>query len=133
MTHKRQPFFVPRSLLLALALTTGSAPALAADKDGAYWSQRPDECRNFVRLHAATDRKPETEAVRNWISGYLSAYNRLTPETYDITGATDFEQVLRAVERYCKSNPFADISAAMETVTNDLYPTRHQTRRQAGR
>ena len=121
------------SAALALAVLSNAQPGWAADRDGAYASQRPDTCRGFMRVHAASERRAESVAIRNWIAGYITAYNRQTPETYDVTGIGDFDQVLRLVERFCKANELADLAAAMETVTAELHPTRHQTQRQAGR
>ena len=122
-----------KRIVLVLALASNCVTVRAADHDRAYWSQRPASCRDFLKVYRADDRKPESEPVRNWIAGYISAYNRQTPETYDILGTTEFDRVLPAVERFCKDNALSDVGAAMEAVTADLYPTRHQTRRQAGR
>ena len=122
-----------KRIVLVLALAANSVPLPAADHDRTYWSQRPASCRDFLRVYRADDRKPESEPVRNWVAGYISAYNRQTPETYDILGTTEFDRVLLAVERFCKDNALSDVGAAMEAVTADLYPARHQTRRQAGR
>lgn len=122
-----------KRFVLALALATGTAPLAAADRDGAYWSQRPASCREFLRAHPTGERTPESSAVRNWVAGYVTAFNRQTPDTYDITGIADFEQLLQSVERFCKANPLADVGAAMESVTEQLHPTRYQTKRQAGR
>ena len=121
-----------RRIVLALALAASAAPLLAADKDRAYWSQRPTSCREYLKVYRPDERKPESEGVRNWIAGYITAYNRQTPDTYNIMGISEFEHVLQSIERYCKDNSLSDIGAAMETVTADLYATRHQTRRQAG-
>ena len=120
-------------IFLALTLVMCACPIFAADKDRAYGSQRPASCRDFLKVYRADDRRPEFEPVRNWIAGYITAYNRQTPDTYDIVGTSDFEHVLQSVERHCKDDPFSNVGAAMEAVTADLYPTRHQTRRQAGR
>jgi hypothetical protein len=122
-----------KRIVLSLTLAACAASLQAADKDGAYWSQRADNCREFVRVHPTGERRPETVGVRNWVAGYITAYNRQTPETYDISGIADFEQVLLSVEKFCKANPLADLGAAMEAVTEELRSTRHQTRRQAGR
>ncbi len=122
-----------KRILLALTLALGAAPLQAADKDGAYWSQRADSCREFLRVHPAGERRSESVGIRNWVAGYITAYNRQTPETYDITGIADFEQVLLSIERFCKANPLADVGAAMEAVTDQLHQTRYQTKRQAGR
>lgn len=133
MRSPRTAWTAGKRTVLALALAAATSALHAADRDGAYFSQRPESCREFLRVHAAGERKTESVAVRSWISGYLTAYNRQTPETYDVTGITDFEQVLRMVERFCKTNSFADLATAMEEVTAELHTTRHQTKRQAGR
>ena len=121
-----------KRIVLTLALATGASLLQAADKDRAYWSQRPDNCREFLKVHPTGEHRPESVGVKNWIAGYITAYNRQTPDTYDITGSADFERALRSVDRFCKDNPLADLTAAMEAVTAELHPTRYQTQRQAG-
>ena len=121
-----------RRMVLALALATAAIPLLAADKDRAYWSHRPASCKEYLKVYRSGERKSESDGVRGWIAGYITAYNRQTPDTYNIMGIVEFENVLQSVERYCKDNLLSDIGAAMETVTADLYATRHQTQRQAG-
>lgn len=121
-----------RRIVFVLALATIAAPLPAADKDSAYGSQRPAKCREYLKVYRFNERNPESDGVRNWIAGYITAYNRQTPDTYNIMGIGEFEHVLRSVERYCKDHPLSHVGAAMEAVTADLYATRHQTRRQAG-
>ena len=65
-------------------------------------------------------------------AGYLTAFNRQTPETYDVLGLTSFEDALRFIDGYCKSHPLENLTAAMEALTEGLLATRHRTRRQAG-
>lgn len=121
--------------LIALTLCVAAlpAPAQAADDGGAYWSQRPESCRAFRRATASDNRTPAQAGIRSWIAGYLTAYNRMAPETYDILGLSDFEDVMKTIEDYCKANPLENLTSAMETVTEKFHARRHQTRRQAGR
>jgi hypothetical protein len=121
-----------RRIVFLLALALGAAPVCAADKDGAYGSRRPASCKEYLKVYRLDERQPGSDGVRKWIAGYITAYNRQTPETYNILGISEFDQVLQSVARYCKERPLSDIAAAMESVTDDLYATRHQTRRQAG-
>lgn len=122
-----------KRILLALTLCAAAAPVPAADDGGAYWSQRPESCREFRRVMRSDDRTPAVMNIRGWIAGYLTAYNRQTSETYDILGIADFEAAVQAVENHCKANPFDNLSAAMERLTEEFHPKRHQTKRQAGR
>jgi hypothetical protein len=121
-----------KRILLAIVLGMAAAPAMAADADGAYWSQRPESCREFRRLQSSDERTPALVNIRSWLAGYITAYNRQTPDTYDVLGATDFDTALRFIDGYCKAHPLDSLTAAMEALTESLYPTRHRTRRQAG-
>ena len=121
-----------KRILVATALCAAAASAMAADVDGAYWSQRPESCREFRRLLALQERTPALMNIRGWVAGYVTAFNRQTPETYDILGVTDFEGALQFIDGYCKAHPLDNLTKAMEALTEDLYPKRHHTRRQAG-
>ena len=121
-----------KRILIATVLCLAAASAIGADADGAYSSQRPESCREFRRLYTSDVRTPGLMNLRGWIAGYLTAFNRQTPETYDILGLTDFEAALRFIDGHCKAHPLDNLTKAMESLTEDLYPRRHQTRRQAG-
>ena len=121
-----------KRIVLAMMLCAAAMPAMAADNDGAYWSQRPDSCRDFRRVQAKEERTPEFMNMLGWIAGYVTAFNRQTPDTYDVLGVTDFEAALRAIDSYCKAHPLDNLTKAMESLTEDLYPKRHRTQRQAG-
>lgn len=121
--------------LIALTLCVAAlpAPAPAADDGGAYWSQRPESCRNFRRAMSADSRTPAFTNIRNWIAGYLTAYNRMAPDTYDILGIAEIDAAVQSIENYCKAHPLDNLSAAMEAVTEEFHAKRYQTKRQAGR
>lgn len=121
------------AMILCSAATAMPTVAFAADAEGAYSSQRPASCRELVYELRSRDRTPVLINIRNWISGYITAYNRQTAETFDILGIADFEAAMHSVENFCKARPLENLAAAMEVVTEDLYKTRHQTKRQAGR
>ena len=121
-----------KRILFAVTLCAAAASAVAADADGAYWSQRPESCREVRRLLSSQERTPALMNLRGWVAGYITAFNRQTPETYDILGLTDFEAALSFIDGYCKAHPLDNLTKAMESLTEDLYPRRHHTRRQAG-
>ena len=121
-----------KRILFAMALCAAAPTARAADPEGAYWSQRPESCREFRRLQSSDERTPGLMNIRGWVAGYVTAYNRQTPDTYDVLGVTDFEAAMRFIDGYCKAHPLDNLTTAMEALTEDLYPRRHRTRRQAG-
>lgn len=124
-----------KRILIALTLCAAGLPgaASAADDGGAYWSQRPENCRNFRRAMDADSRTPALDNIRNWVSGYLTAYNRMARDTYDILGLSEFQAAMQSIENYCKAHPLDNLSAAMEALTEEFNARRHQTKRQAGR
>lgn len=120
-------------IVLSLCAAALPLPATAADDSGAYWSQRPESCRAFRHAMGSDTRTPAQANIRGWIAGYLTAYNRMAPETYDILGISNIEAALETIENFCKANPLENLTAAMEVVTEQFHPRRHQTKRQAGR
>ncbi len=122
-----------RRFLIGMAFFAAASPAMAADADGAYWSQRPENCREIRRVLGSQERTPAVMNLRGWVAGYITAYNRQTPETYDILGIKDFEDAMRFIDGFCKSQPLGNLTGAMEALTEELGPERHRTRRQAGK
>jgi hypothetical protein len=120
-----------RKLMVALALLVVGTGAWAADKNGNY-SKRTESCGPYMK-----DRQSQNAAkVLNhsvWIFGYITAYNRQTPDTADIRGGTEIDGILRWLDNWCKANPSKDISDAMEAFTTEMYPRRDRTPRFAGR
>jgi len=60
----------------------------------------------------------------HWVAGYVTAYNLLTPDTYDIMGTVDMSAVLHWLENYCKQHPQNSFALAVENLTAGLYPNR---------
>jgi hypothetical protein len=91
-----------------------------------------DESLNYVSIGRGLDtctlmtttRDERYPQVIHWLAGYLTAYNRWQPETYDITGdphASDWE---RWIQQYCMTNPTILIAQAAEAFVHAFYPSR---------
>ena len=63
-------------------------------------------------------------AYRHWLTGYLTAVNKLTNNTVDMRGTTDTDGTLRLLEQYCIKHPLHSFSRAAESLVTDLYPKR---------
>jgi hypothetical protein len=61
---------------------------------------------------------------RHWLTGYLTAMNKLTKDTVDIRGTTDIEGMLWLLEQYCIQNRQHSFSRAVEALVKNLYPQR---------
>jgi hypothetical protein len=63
-------------------------------------------------------------SVAGWLSGYLNAYNSLTPNTDNILGNSDFAGALQWVKIYCEKNPLKTTDDAAAALIIELYPHR---------
>jgi hypothetical protein len=61
---------------------------------------------------------------RHWVTGYLTAVNKLTTDTVDMRGTTDIDGMLLSLEHYCIQHRHHAFSRAVESLVTDLYPTR---------
>ena len=120
-----------RKLMVVLALLMVGSGAWAADKNGNY-ATRTESCGPYMK-----DRQSKNAAkVLNhavWIFGYITAYNRQAPDTFDIRGGTEIDGILLWLDNWCKANPTKDMSAAMEAFTKEMYPRRDRAPRYTGR
>ena len=63
-------------------------------------------------------------AYRHWLTGYLTAVNKLTNNTVDMRGPTDTDGMLWLLEQYCIKHPLHSFSRAVEFLVTDLYSKR---------
>ena len=61
---------------------------------------------------------------RHWVTGYLTAVNKLTQNTVDMRGTTDTDGMLGLLEHYCIQHPLHSFSRAVESLVTELYPKR---------
>lgn len=114
-------------LCLCLAFAAGSiSPANASDERGLYQALNYISCAQYEQ-----DRKLPLHTGRNaadeiYLSGWLTAYNYLTPSTYDIVPNHDIMKVMEWLDGYCKANPTKGIEAGLLQFASDFYPTRTQ-------
>ena len=63
-------------------------------------------------------------AYRHWVTGYLTAVNKLTKDTVDMRGTADIDDMLGLLEHYCIQHPSHSFSRAVESLVTELYPKR---------
>ncbi len=121
---KRTIFILAMSLFLPATVN-------AADIDGKYATilikETLGSCGQYVtaRDEGRRGNYGEENIHIYWIRGYLTAYNRLRPDTWDIIGQTDMLGILLWLENYCKRNPLADFADdAMQLLTGKLHARR---------
>jgi len=114
------------SLIVLVLSFTFAAPATARDKDGMYWVQGTISCGHWVE-HSKKGSWEEV-ADTNWIVGYITAYNRQTPDVFNIMGDTDKASVYLWMDKYCQENPLNNLVDGMELLTYKLWPNRKRTK-----
>jgi len=108
---------VPILLLLCMP-SSGSS----SDAKGNYvaLSFGLESCQTFLQARSNRLELP----YRHWLTGYLTAFNKLTKATVDIRGTTDSDGMLGVLEHYCIKNRQDSFSWAVEALVTDLYPKR---------
>ena len=103
----------------ALLLATGGA-AEAADAQSrfqAYGLGRLS-CQRFVEI--CEGKQDECRLTGTWLDGYLSAYNALSPETFDILPWQPPEILAEFTYNVCKQNPDAAMLEVVNALIRDL-------------
>ena len=132
-------------LLLASALSMGaigsSNQSSAADKNGAYSILRMDGVVSCADVVLAADgentrraQKPNSDQnkayteswriVSSYVLGYLTAYNLLSPDTYDVAGHGELAGTTLWLTNYCRQNPTTDFADALQDFTLSNFPKR---------
>ena len=120
-------------ILMLCVITLGVSGVSAYDADGNFRAFGPanEPCSEFnaLRDRALPGRTMEEhEAIENavdyWISGWATAWNYLSSETYDITGGYKFNDLVEQVEKFCERHPNKKLVNAVNIVGHALYPWR---------
>ena len=114
-----------REALLILLCLSASLNCNASDS-GKFYQVFDVTCREYLR-----DRSSDATTLPHvaWISGYISAFNRQTADTYDIAGGRTPNQFAPWMDRWCQANPEKPLSKAMEVLTTELWAARVRARR----
>ncbi len=97
-----------------------STAAVAADPEGHFAVRGVglESCGNYV---GPRTEQPALRAVtRSWFNGYLSAYNQLVPDTYDVTKGASLEELEVRLVKHCQTNPEHSIAFAAIAVASAL-------------
>jgi hypothetical protein len=79
-----------------------------------------ESCQTFLQARSNGLDLP----YRHWVTGYLTAVNKLTKDTVDMRGTTDIDGMLLLLEKYCLKYPRHSFSRAVESLITALYPKR---------
>jgi hypothetical protein len=121
MLHTARPttvyLLVPTLFLLSMAMPVRRSDAKGNDVALGFGLE---SCQTF--LHARSNGLDLP--YRHWLTGYLTAVNKLTKDTVDMRGTTNIDGMLRLLEQYCIKHRQHSFSRAVEALVKDLYPKR---------
>lgn len=105
-----------------LILCTSIQCASAADSNGNYavWGIGARSCHTFNKSRESG----ETENYRNYVMGYLTAYNVVAQDTYRIAGELDLDQIMAWINDYCELKPINGFEQALADFTAEHASTR---------
>jgi len=101
--------------------------AMARDFEGAYavYGSGGDSCKAYLESMKSGGQKQDY--FIDWTIGYLTAFNVIMPNTYNILGETDFAESQGWLQRHCNRYPKQLYINAMIKLTEVLYPLRYQS------
>ena len=108
-------------LLMVSTLTHGR------DFEGSYAAYGAGAKPCSIYLRSIERGGPEEDFFIDWTIGYLSAFNVIMPDTYDILGESEFTTSQLWLEEHCQKFPRELFINAVARMTEVLYPTRYQS------
>jgi hypothetical protein len=118
-----------RAIFFALLLLPATGHADAGGYYERIITKDAKSCGTYVAARdqgRRGDYKKENKHSQ-WLAGYITAYNNLKPDTYNIMGDKDMESVLLSLDNWCKEHPLRPFAEAVEILTIELYATRTRT------
>lgn len=115
----------PASLIPALlALLLASTPLAAKDMDGefAVFGSGATRCENYLQARSAGGAAQRRYA--DWTLAYVSAFNLIVPNTYDLMGNFTLDQALDWLDQHCRKQRREIFVNAVAALSEQLYTRR---------
>ncbi|MDH5394035.1 MAG: hypothetical protein OEY11_12675 [Gammaproteobacteria bacterium] len=64
--------------------------------------------------------------MRQWLAGYVTAFNLIVKDTYDIFGSTDYDGMIEWLDDRCNKYPRANLSNTVARFTEITFSYRKQ-------
>ena len=110
--------------LILVGLMFAASPAFAADSTSRFALRGAGlaNCEQFLK--AMQERQENVLVVGGWMEGYITAYNQLTADTFDIAPWQSTQALLGLVSRNCERNPQAGVFQIVDSMMKFLQPKR---------
>ena len=122
MIGKRQILGATAFLVLS-ALAPNDADSAGANKRFSVRGLGATTCSKYLEDRNAK----QAEKFAHWFTGFLTAYNWLQPDTYDIAPQYKSDGLLHYLDQYCGKNPKQRIIEAATNFANTVYDKRQKS------
>ena len=97
-------------------------PASAADAGGNYaiWGVGQTSCHKFVKARENEDARQ----YKDYLMGYLTAFNTLSEDTYNISGKTKLGEIEQWLAEYCGLHQIESFNRAIQQYATDSFESR---------
>jgi len=112
------------AFLLLSALAMNDAGSADAKKNFGVRGLGTTTCSKFLE-ERNLDAK-QSEQYAHWFTGFVTAYNWLQPDTYDISAQYKSNGLLRYLDLYCGRNPKNRIIDAATAFVKAVYDKRQK-------
>jgi len=112
--------------LLAILMLLLNPLAVAKDSKEhfATYGLGGESCSGYLQARQSGG---ETEdAYRQWLAGYISAFNLIIDSNYDLFGSTDFEGMMTWLDDRCEKYPRANLTNTVARFSEIVFPYRKQ-------
>lgn len=112
-------FFLPSILFLSILLCP-QLQAVDANGNFAIWGKGNKSCHNY-NIARGTDQE---ELFKQYLMGYLTAFNIQMEATYRIAGRKDINDILIWLDDYCNSKPIVSFGKSLADFIIEHYDQR---------
>ncbi|MDF2178071.1 hypothetical protein P2G88_07375 [Aliiglaciecola sp. CAU 1673] len=112
-----------RSVTL-MALLIFTCLAQAKDDDGAFALKGIGTATCNRYIDAAANEKPELLQIAGYVTGYISAYNELSEDTFDLLPWQQMDTLMLLMLQQCRQNPQLTIGMAVSQLARYFSATK---------
>ena len=109
-------------LAALIAMAPGTANAADADGNYAVWGMGSKSCFAFIQAMS----QGGNDAFREFVMGYLTAYNAVAQDTYRIEGSMSIDAIMASLGDYCEAKQMHSFEQALTDFTAEHTASRMQ-------
>ena len=112
-------------IIITILIIGLSWQARAADQSGNYaiWGKGQKSCFRYLKERS----EGKDQAYKEYVMGYLTAYNAVAPETYSISRDMNLDQIMTWLDDYCDSNQVNGLEQSLLEFISNHHEHRYRT------